>query len=129
MASPRDPHFGPVPDAAWAADAASRKRGRVELFNATRPGGMDKWKMDLRQYELMRNHILEMIDEESDEDGSNLLNDVVAAAQERYPTHQLFPKDRVRNYCRFTTVDLEARCEIERIPGKSPQRIRRPAED
>jgi len=29
----------------------------------------------------------------------------------------------VRNYCTFTKVDLEARCEIERIPAATPQRI------
>jgi hypothetical protein len=31
----------------------------------------------------------------------------------------------VRNYCTFTKVDLEARCEIERLPRSSPQRITR----
>lgn len=120
-----NPHAGPVPAAAWDADGEARRRGRVMMFNATRPDGMDNWTMDLRQYELMRSHILEMIDDESDEDGSILLKDVVAAAQERYATHELFPKGRVRNYCTFTKVDLEARCEIERIVGSGPQRIRR----
>ena len=60
----RDPHSGPVPDEAWSADASARKRGRVEVFNATRPGGMDGWTMDVRQYDLMRCHILSMIDHE-----------------------------------------------------------------
>ena len=119
----RDKHAGPVPETAWAADAEARKRGRVEVFNADRPGGMDGWTMDERQYELMKAHILEMLDEESDPDGTILLKDVVAAAQDRYATHELFPKGRVRNYCTFTKVDLEARCLIERIPGSSPQRI------
>jgi hypothetical protein len=32
-----DPHFGPVPAGAWEADADARARGRVEMFNATRP--------------------------------------------------------------------------------------------
>ena len=45
--------------------------GRVEIFNATRPGGLDKWTMDLAQYELIRSHILEVIDDE--EDGIALL--------------------------------------------------------
>ena len=125
---PHDPHFGPVPEAAWAADAEARKSGRVEIFNATRPGGLDNWTMDLRQYELMREHILEMVDEESDDDGTILLKDVVAAAQERYSTHELFPKGRVRNYCTFTKVDLEARGEVERVLGSSPQRLRLPAD-
>lgn len=125
----RDPHSGPVPAAAWAADGEARKRGRVEIFNASRPGGMDNWTMDVRQYELMRSHILGMIDDEAGEDGTVLLKDVVAAAQERYGNHELFPKGRLTNYVRYTKVDLEARCEIERIPGKSPQRICRWRDD
>lgn len=126
MTPARDPHFGPVPQAAWDADAEARAGGRVEIFNAIKPDGMDHWTMDLRQYELMRSHILEMLDAHADPDGTILLKVVVAAAQERYSTHELFPKGRVRNYCTFTKVDLEARCEIERVPGKSPQRLRRP---
>lgn len=121
----RDAHCGPVPDEAWAADRIARRRGRVEMFNAIRPGGLDRWTMDERQYELMRVHILEMVDAFAEEDGSIPLKVVVTAAQERYATHPLFPKGRVRNYCTFTKVDLEARCEIERVPGSSPQRIRR----
>jgi hypothetical protein len=66
-----------------------------------------------------------MIDEKGDRDEGILVKDVVEAAQFIYSTHELFPKGRVRNYCTFTKVDLEARCEIERIAGKSPQRIRR----
>lgn len=129
MSVKRDPHFGPVPESAWAADAEARERGRVMIFNAARPGGIDNWTMDERQYELMRKHILGLIDDDGDEDGGIALKAVVTAAQERYSTHELFPKGRVRNYCTFTKVDLEARCEIERIPGSSPQRIRRPIED
>jgi hypothetical protein len=125
VAIKRDPHCGPVPEAAWHADALARERGRVEIFNAQRPGGLDKWTMDERQYDLMRTHILEMIDDECDEDGTILLKSVVEAAQDRYATHELFPKGRLRNYCTFTKVDLEARCEIERVPGSSPQRILR----
>lgn len=119
----KDPDSGPVSKEAWAADAEARTRGRVVMFNAVKPGGMENWTMAVEQYELMRAHILHMID---GEDGTILLKDVVAAAQDRYSTHPLFPKGRVRNYCIFTKVDLEARCEIERVPKSSPQRIRRP---
>ena len=73
--------------------------------------------MDVAQYELMRAHILDMIDEDAGADGSIALRDVVRAAQERYATHPLFPGGRTRNYCTFTKVDLEARCEIERVPA------------
>jgi hypothetical protein len=121
----RDPHSGPVPEQAWHADALARDRGRVQIFNATRPDGLDGWTMDAQQYELMRAHILDMIDERADEDGTVALRDVVETAQQRYATHPLFPGGRTRNYCTFTKVDLEARCEIDRIPRSSPQRIRR----
>ena len=112
-----------MPDAAWQADAEARAQGRVEIFNATRPGGMDGWTMDLRQYELVRSLILELLDAAG---GEVLLEDVVAAAQERLGTHELFPNGRLTNYVRYTKVDLEARCEVERVPAGSPQRIRRP---
>jgi hypothetical protein len=81
--------------------------------------------VDLAQYELMRGHILDMLDEQAAADGTIALREVVDAAQDRYATHPLFPGGRVRNYCTFTKVDLEARCEIERVPGAGPQRIRR----
>ncbi len=116
----RDPHAGPVPASAWAADEEARLRGRVQMFNASRPGGLDGWTMDAEQYALVRAHILEMVD-----DDGVLLKDVVAAAQARFGTHPAFPGGRLRNYCTYTKVDLEARCEIERVRGSSPQRIRR----
>lgn len=91
-------------------------------------GRLDGWTMDAGQYELMRTHILNMIDEETSEDGSIALGEVVRIAQERYAAHPLFPGGRTRNYCTFTKVDLEARCEIERVPRSSPQRIWRPSD-
>jgi len=121
MAIERDPHSRPVPDSARDADArVHRESGRVDIFNATRPGGLDGWPRDLRQYEAMRAHILCMIDKESDHDGSILLKDVVAAAQDRYDSSALFPNGRPTNYVRYT--------KVERLPGSSPQRIcrRRP---
>ena len=122
----RTAYAGPVSPVAWAADDAARRRGRVAIFNATRPDGLDGgWTMDEQIYELMRTHIIAMIEEEADPDGTIALKRVVEEAQLRYGDHALFPKGRVRNYCTFTKVDLEARCEIERIPRSSPQRIQR----
>jgi len=57
--------------------------------------------------------------------GTILLRSVVAAAQDRYGSHGLFPNRRLTNYACYTKVDLEAPYETERIPGKSPQRIAR----
>ncbi len=81
--------------------------------------------MDLTQYELMREHILDTIDDLADDDGTVYLKDIVAAAQDRYGQHPSFPNGRLRNYCTYTKVDLEARGEIERIPGSGAQRLRR----
>lgn len=125
LGTDRDPHCGPVPPSALRADAATRSRGRVQMLNATKPGGLDGWTLDLPRYELLRQHILDTIDEFAEEDGSVAVPEVVARAQERYATHELFPGGRLRNFVNFTKIDLEARCEIERIPGSTPQRIRR----
>ena len=124
MTIERDPHAGPVPDAAWDADAAARaEKGRVEIFNATRPGGLDGWTMDLDQYEAVRSVILETIDDKAGTDGTIPLKQVVAAAQARLGDDPLFPNGRLTNYVRYTKTDLEARCEVERIPRSQPQRI------
>ena len=121
MALERDPHCGPVPAAALKADRLARaERGRAEVLNATRPGGMDGWTMDLRQYELLRELILDEVAAAPD---GVLLKHLVALAQERLGDHELFPGGRLRNYVTYTKVDLEARCEIERLPRSSPQRI------
>jgi hypothetical protein len=85
--------------------------------------------MDVQQYDTMRTHILGMLDQQADPGSSIALRRVVEAAQERYASHPLIPKGRVRNYCPVTKVHLEARCDIERIPGSSPQRITRAHDD
>lgn len=122
----RDPHARPVPSSAWEADEASRtKKERVEIFHATRPGGLDGWTMDEGQYRAVHDLILEMIDDHADDDGTIGLQAVVEAAQDRYSNHALFPKGRLTNYVRYTKTDMEARCIVERIPRSSPQRITR----
>jgi hypothetical protein len=122
----RDPHCGPVPDDAWARDAETRRRtGRVEIFNATRPGGLDGWTMDAAQYQAVHDLILEIIDDDADPDGTVRLQHVVDTIQHRLGDTDLFPKGRLTNYVRYTKTDMEARCEIERIPGSAPQRITR----
>ena len=114
----RDAHAGPVTAEALAADEAARRLGRVEMLNATRPGGRDGWTMDIRQYEALRAFILEQVG-----DDGVLLKNLVAAAQDRFAGHELFPRGRLRNYVTYTKVDLEARCEVERMPRSAPQRV------
>lgn len=117
-----DPHVAAVPESAWAADARARERGRVEIFNATRPGGLDGWTMDLRQYELVRQHILETL-EDAGPDGM-ALKALVETTQARFGDNSTFPGGRLRNYCTYTKVDLEARGLVERLPGSGAQRVR-----
>ncbi len=81
--------------------------------------------MDLGQYEALRAHVLETIDALAGPDGTVALEDVVAAAQARFGDDPLFPNGRLTNYVRYAKTDLEARCEVERVPRSSPQRIRR----
>jgi hypothetical protein len=115
-----------VPAEAWARDAETRQRtGRVEIFNATRPGGLDGWTMDAAQYQAVHDLILEILDDDAQPDGSVALQHVVDTIQDRLGTNELFPNGRLTNYVRFTKTDMEARCEIERIPGSTPQRITR----
>lgn len=92
------------------------------MFNASRPGGLDGWTMDLTQYELMRAHILGMVEDAGPE--GLLLKELVATAQAKFETHEAFPGGRLRNYCTFTKVDLEARGLVERVSGSGPQRVR-----
>ncbi len=126
----RDPHSGPVPDTAWAKDADTRRTtGRVEIFNATRPGGLDGWTMDAGQYQAVHDLILDTIDQDADEDGTVRLQHVVDTIQTVLGDDELFPNGRLTNYVRYTKTDMEARCEIERVPGSSPQRICRWRED
>lgn len=120
-----DPHAGPVPASALKADAATRESGRVQMLNATQPGGLDGWTLDLPRYDLLRTVVLDAIDGQSDDDGVVTLPEIVALAQERFAGHPLFPGGRLRNYVRFTVVDLQARCEIERLGTERPERIRR----
>jgi hypothetical protein len=73
-----------VPDEAWAIDAETRRSsGRVQIFNATRPGGLDGWTMDARQYQAVHDLILEIIDDDGELDGTVRLQHVVDTIQHR----------------------------------------------
>lgn len=121
----RDPHSAPVSDRAWREDCLARERGRVQMFNSTRPDGLDGWTIALEQYELLVTVITETIDAFAGEDGSVPLQLLVDEGQRRLGSHPVFPKGRLSNYVRYTKVDLEARGVVQRIPNSSPQRVRR----
>lgn len=120
-----DPHSAPVTERAWEEDARARERGRVQMFNSTRPDGLDGWTISLEQYELLIEVILGTIDAFADQDGTVPLKVIVNEAQNTLGSHPAFPNGRLSNYVRYTKVDLEARGLVERIPRSSPQRVRR----
>ena len=114
-----------MPAEAFDQDAQDRERGRVRMLNGSLKGGMEDWTMSLAQYEPVRELILEIIENYADDDGTVLLRDMVDIVQDRLGSHPAFPGRRLRNYTTYTKVDLEARRLIERVPGASPQRLRR----
>ncbi|WP_146067385.1 hypothetical protein [Arthrobacter sp. SX1312] len=120
-----DPHSAAVAPRAWAEDERARKRGRVQVFNATRPDGLDGWTIALEQYELLVDVILTTIDAFAADDGTVPLQVIVNEGQTRLGSHPAFPNGRLANYVRYTKVDLEARGLVERVPKSSPQRIGR----
>lgn len=69
--------------------------------------------------------ILDIIDDDADSDGTVRLQHVVDTIQHRLGDSDLFPNGRLTNYVRYAKTDMEARCEIERIPASIPQRITR----
>lgn len=113
-----------VPPEAFEQDLVDRGRGRVRMLNGALEGGMEDWTMAVEQYEPVRQLILEVIEDFADEDGTVLLKDIVAVAQDRLGDHPAFPGGRLKNITTYTKVDLEARGLIERVPGRSPQRLR-----
>ncbi len=99
------------------------------MLNGSLEGGMEDWTLDLEQYELVRNLILTSIEEFADDDGTIALKAIIDIAQDRLGDHPAFPGGRLKNITTYTKVDLEARELIERVPKRSPQRLRlRPLE-
>lgn len=120
-----DPYAGPVSDRAWQEDALARERGRVQMFNATRPDGLDGWTIALEQYDLLVAAITEVVDTFAEDDGSVKLQLIVDLVQQKLGDHPALPMGRLTNYVRYAKVDLEARGVLQRVPKSSPQRVRR----
>ena len=113
-----------VPQSALDTDQQDRLRGRVRMLNGALEGGMESWTLPLEQWELVRDVILEVVDDADPEEGV-LLKAVVATVQARLGKHPAFPGGRLTNFTRYIKVDLEGRGVLEVVPGASPQRVRR----
>ena len=94
------------------------------MLNGSLEGGMEDWTLDLEQYELVRDLIVASIEDFADEDGTIALKDLIEIAQDRFGDHPAFPGGRLKNITTYVKVDLEARELIERVPKRSPQRLR-----
>lgn len=78
---------------------------------------IDKWK-----YDAVRRAILDAIP--ADEEGVEFRR-LPSLVEERLSPEELINLGSVGWYTTTVKLDLEARKEIERIPGSSPQRLRR----
>jgi hypothetical protein len=113
-----------VPQSALDTDRQDRLRGRVRMLNGALEGGMESWTLPLKQWQLVRDVILEVVDD-ADPDEGVLLKAVVEAVQARLGSHPAFPGGRLTNFTRYIKVDLEGRGVLQVVPGASPQRVRR----
>jgi hypothetical protein len=94
------------------------------MLNGALEGGMESWTLPLEQWELVRDVILEVVEDADPEEGV-LLKAVVATVQARLGSHPAFPGGRLTYFTRYIKVDLEGRGVLEVVPGASPQRVRR----
>ncbi len=108
---------------ARVADAWTRDRALV--LNANKPGYSESFTIAADQYTLLRSAILDGIEVLADENREASLQAVIAFVSERLHGHPSFPGGRFTNYVRYVKVDLEARGEVARVPGRSPQHVRR----
>lgn len=113
-----------VPASALATDEQDRVRGRVRMLNGALEGGMESWTLPLEQWELVRDVILDVVDDADPEQGA-LLKTIVATTQDHLGDHPAFPGGRLTNLARYVKVDLEGRGLLEVVPGSAPQRVRR----
>lgn len=113
-----------VPPAAFETDRRDRERGRVRMLNGALEGGMEGWTLPLEQWELVRDVILDVVDDADPDEGA-FLKTLVAITQDRLEHHPAFPGGRLTNVTRYVKVDLEARGVLEVVPRSSPQRVRR----
>lgn len=94
------------------------------MLNGALEGGMEGWTLALEQWGLVRDVILEVVDDADPESGV-LLTSVVATVQARLGDHPAFPGGRLTNVTRHVEVDLQSRGLLDVVPGSAPRRLRR----
>ena len=102
----------------------------IQAKNVNHPGYSENLKEN--KYSLVREAILAAL---PDEPGESMSFGELEAAVQGYLKHaqvpkELFPKPgSVRWYAKAVQLDLEARGEIERLPDRSPIRLRKVISD
>lgn len=113
-----------VPPEALARAAARRAEGRALLLNANKPGYSERFTIEAEQYDLVVDALMAGAAALMDDDGEVLLKELVAHVQATLEAHPRFPSGRLTNFARYVKVDLEARGQLLRVSGRSPQRLR-----
>ena len=93
-----------------------------ERFQTIHPDGKDAPRIDRAKYEMVRDALLTLIPDDEQGTPFMTLADRVAKLLTR---EQLARLGSVGWYTTTVKLDLEARGEIERVPGSKPQRLRR----
>lgn len=104
---------------------AAWNEGRALILNANKPNYSEAFTIEAEQYTLVRDAIAKAMQALDPSGGPVLLKEIVASVQDQLGTHPRFPKGRMTNYTRYVKTDLEARGELARVPGSSPQRVQR----
>ncbi|MCY4536809.1 MAG: hypothetical protein OXE52_01120 [Chloroflexi bacterium] len=100
----------------------------IRARNVNHPDHQESLKAD--KYHIIREAMLSALPLDEWMLFSTMEERVRACLQEKDLPKSLFPKPgSLRWYCKAVQLDLEARGEIERQPGKSPLRLRRCRED
>ena len=93
-----------------------------DKFQMIHPEGKPAPRIDRAKYDLVRGILLQIIPQNAEGVPFTTLADRVAASLTREQVSKL---GSVGWYTTGVKLDMEARGEIERVPGSKPQRLRR----
>ena len=93
-----------------------------DKFQMIHPDGKPAPRIDKAKYEMVREALLKIIPQNEEGVPFTTLADRVAESLTR---EQLSKLGSIGWYTTGVKLDLEARGEIERVPGSKPQRLRR----